>query len=166
MIYLITVHDKLKRVAHIDEAADLKTDVWKSILQVTTHKTILYPLKTFNTFHNTAIPNRVNIVFANRSKKSNKLPNVLINNNFKDIINTFQDKDDDLYIIGSTTDIVELFAKDADFIIDFTTQELGHTEQSIFDTINFANYTLLRKEEYPEYVIRYFVREKSNYIGN
>lgn len=166
MIYLITVHDKLKRVANIDTQTDLKTEVWKSILRVTTHKTILYPLKTFNTFHNVALPNRVNIVFANRNKKSAKLPNVLINNNFKDIINTFQDKEDDLYIIGSTTDIVELFAKDADFIIDFTTQELGHTEQSIFDTINFADYTLLRKEEYPRYVIRYFVREKTNFIGN
>ncbi|MCQ3907553.1 MAG: hypothetical protein MJ219_02125 [Mycoplasmoidaceae bacterium] len=113
-----------------------------------------------------ALPNRVNIVFANRNKKSNKLPNVLINNNIRDIITTFQNQDDDLYIIGSTTDIVEIFSKDADFIIDFTTEELGHTEQSIFDTINFADYKLLRKEEYPKYVIRYFVREKNNYIGN
>lgn len=165
MIYLVTVHDRKKRISHIDNEKDLKTNVWKSILKLTTHKSILYPLTTFNTFNNVAIPNRVNIVYAKKIEKDKKLPNVLVTNEYNKIIQAFKEATDDLFIIGTSRGIVETFAKDADFIIDYTTEELGFTMVSIFDTINFADYTLIKKRDYDHYTLRYFVREKSNFIG-
>lgn len=165
MIYLVTVHDRQKRLSTISTQHHLETHVWKSILDLTFHKSILYPVETFYAFKQQPLQNRVNIVFTQGSKRVRKMPNALINNNFKDIISSFSNKDEDLYVIGSTKEIVELFAKDADFIVDYSTEELGFINQSIFDTINFADYTLLKKQDYEFYTLRYFVREKTNFIG-
>ncbi len=165
MIYLVTVHDRKKRVSTISSQKDLETHVWKSILDLTFHKSILYPIETFNTFKQQPLSNRVNIVFSQSTKRARKMPNVLVNNNYKDIVSSFSGTDDDVYIIGSTKEIVERFAKDADFIVDYSTEELGYTNQSIFDTINFADYTLLKKQDYEHYTLRYFVREDTNFIG-
>lgn len=164
MIYLVTVHDRQKRLSNIDSQKQLQTKVWKSIVDLTLHKTILYPLETYNAFNKKALPNRVNIVFS-RLRKAHKIPNVLVNNNFKDIVSEFAEKSEDIYVIGSTKEVVERFSKDADYIIDYSTEELGHTNQSIFDTINFADYTLLKKTDYKDFTLRYFVREKTNFIG-
>lgn len=166
MIYLITAHDRQKRLARIDDPKQLKTKFWDSVCELTAHKTVLYSIETFDAFDKKALPNRVNIVYAKSNRQTRHLPNVLVNNNFKDIVETFGNKNEDIYIIGSTQDIVETFSKDADYIIDYSTDEIGHTLQSIFDSINFADYTLLKKKEYPEFDIRYFVREKTNFIGN
>lgn len=165
MIYLVTVHDRQKRLSNIDNHKALTTHVWKSILELTFHKSVLYPLETFKIFKGKPLDNRVNIVFAPGNSKTRKIPNVLINNNFKDMVASFAGKDDDIYVIGSNRNIVEMFAKDADFIIDYSTEELGHTTQGIFDTINFADYTLIKKHDYEHYTLRYFVREATNFIG-
>lgn len=165
MIYLITTHDRTKRLAFINSPKDLKTNIWEAIFKLTTHKTVMYPLSTFVAFQNASLPNRVNMVYAQSNKRTQTLPNVLVNNNFKDIVQTFKGSNEDLYIICTTQFIIERFAKVADFIIDFTTEELDSTQYNIFDTINFADYILLKKEDWANYVIRYFVREETNFIG-
>lgn len=165
MIYLITVHDRKKRLSNVDNPEQIKTHVWKSINKLTIHKTVLYPIETFNAFQNKALENRVNIVFSYRNKKLERLSNVLTNNNIKDIVSTFGEKDEDIYVLGTSRTIVERFAKYSDYIIDYTTEELGYTVQSIFDSINFADYNLLKKMEFQHFDIRYFVREKTNFIG-
>lgn len=165
MIYLITVHDRKKRLSNIDSKKQLSTNFWKSVLKLTEHKTILYPIELFNAFDKKQIPNRVNILFSYFNKKVKDVKNILINNNFKDIIMTFGEKSEDLYVIGATRVLVERFSKDADYIIDYTSEEMGFTNQIIFDSINFADYTLLNKKECEHFDIRYFVREKTNFIG-
>lgn len=164
MIYLVTVHDRQKRLSNIDTPRQLATNVWKSIFNLTSHKTVLYPLATFNAFDKKALPNRVNIVFCDY-RRVQKIQSVLVNNNIKDIVDDFGGKSEDIYVLGSTRDIVERFAKDADYIVDYSTEELGHTSISIFDTINFADYTLLKKTDFKDFTLRYFVREKTNFIG-
>ncbi|MCQ2956469.1 MAG: dihydrofolate reductase [Mycoplasmoidaceae bacterium] len=133
--------------------------------KLTNHKTTLYPLETFTAFNDRPLPNRVNIVFTRNIRKAKKMPNALITHDKKDLVSTFGGKNEDLYIIGSTRYIIELFAKDVDYIIDFTTEEMGFTVQSIFDSINFADYDLLKKQDCDGYVTRYFVRAKQNFIG-
>lgn len=165
MIYLITTHNKRKNLSYISSQNHLHTHLWKAISELTVHKTVLYPTSTFTAFKNKALPNRVNMVFAESNRKTQKLPNVLVNNNYKDIINTFQNKSEDLYIIGTTQYIIERFAKDIDFIVDYTTEEIEATKVNIFDTINFADFILLKKEDHSHFVIRYFVREQTNFIG-
>ncbi|MCQ3908400.1 MAG: dihydrofolate reductase [Mycoplasmoidaceae bacterium] len=134
-------------------------------MTLTEHKTIIYPVETFLVFDRKPLTNRVNIVFSYYNKKVKDINNVVVNNNYKDIIATFAGKNEDLYIIGSTREMVERFAKNVDFIIDYTTEELGFTTQSIFDSINFADFTLLKKEEHEYFDIRYFIREETNFIG-
>ena len=164
MIYLITVHDRKKRLSNIDKSSQLKTQVWKSINVLTSHKTLLYPLETFNAFDKKPLPNRVNIVFCSFHKVG-KQSKVLTTKNIKEIVNTFAGKNEDIYVLGSTRQIVEQFAKCVDYIIDYSTEELGYTAQCIFDTINFADYTLIKKTDEKYYTLRYFVREQNNRIG-
>ncbi|MCQ3915670.1 MAG: dihydrofolate reductase [Mycoplasmoidaceae bacterium] len=134
-------------------------------MNLTAHKTVIYPVETFLVFNKVPLPNRVNIVYSYYNKKVKDINNVVVNNNYKDIVSSFGGKNEDLYIIGSTRDIIERFAKDVDFIIDYSTEEMGYTTASIFDSINFADFTLLKKQELEHYDIRYFVREKTNFIG-
>lgn len=165
MIYLVTFHDRKKRLSNLDHEAQLKTNCWKSILKLTEHKTVIYPVETFLVFDRKPLPNRVNIVYSYYNKKVKDINNVLVNNNFKDIVTSFAGKNEDLYIIGSTKEIIERFSKNVDYIIDYSTEEMGYTSASIFDSINFADFTLLKKQELEHYDIRYFVREKTNFIG-
>lgn len=165
MIYLVTFHDRKKRLANLNTNAQLTTKCWKSILNLTAHKTVIYPLETFLFFDKKPLPNRVNIVYSYYNRKVKDINNVVVNNNYKDIVSTFAEKSEDLYVIGATREIIERFAKDADYIIDYSTEEMGYTNASIFDSINFADFTLLKKQEMQYYDIRYFVREKTNFIG-
>lgn len=165
MIYLVTAHDRQKRISHIDQPEYMHTYFWKSVLNLTMHKTVMYGMDTFNALNRQPLVNRVNICFARQSKKVRSIPNVLFNNNIREIIATFSGNRDDIYVIGSTRTIIEMFAKDADYIIDYSTEELGHTSQIIFDSINFADYNLLKKQTSVNFDIRYFVREKTNFIG-
>lgn len=165
MIYLITAHDREKMISEINKPECLKTVFWDSVLTLTKNKTVLYTEDTFNALHHTPIEDRINICFAKQNRKNKTLPNILINNNFKDIVSSFSGKSEDIYVIGSTRRFIEMFAKDADYIIDYTTEELKSTEFIIFDSINFADYNLLKKQVREKYDIRYFVREKSNFIG-
>ncbi|MBQ0045415.1 MAG: dihydrofolate reductase [Mycoplasma sp.] len=165
MIYLVTVHDRNKKLSNLHTEKDLKSFCWKSILELTVHKTVLYSSDSFNAFKNKALPNRVNIVFSKKTKGAQKITNVLVNNNYKDLVETFGGTKQDIYVLGLNHFLVERFAKDADFIIDYSTEEISRTTQGIFDTINFADYTLLKKQEHTHFDIRYFVREKTNYIG-
>lgn len=165
MIYLITAHDRQKRISHIDQPEYMHTYFWKSVLNLTLHKTVMFTNETFNALNQQPLVNRVNICFARQSKKTHTIPNILFNNNFREIVSTFSGNRDDIYVIGSTKFIIEKFAKDADYIIDYTTEELDHTSQIIFDSINFADYNLLKKHTGEHFDIRYFVREKTNFIG-
>lgn len=165
MIYLVTVHDRQKRLSNMHTEADFKSQCWKSILELTAHKTVLYSAESFNALKSKPLPNRVNIVFAHKTRGANALKNVLVENNFKELVSTFGGKAQDIYVLGINKFLVERFAKDADFIIDYSTEEISGTTQGIFDTINFADYTLLKKQEHKYFDIRYFVREKTNYIG-
>lgn len=165
MIYLITMHDSKKRLTTLDNPEQLKAKAWKAIAKLTNHKTTLYPLETFSAFNGKPLPNRVNIVFTKNVRKAKKMSNALITHDKKDLVSTFANKNEDLYIIGSTRYIVELFAKDVDYIIDYTTEEMGFTVQSIFDSINFADFDLLKKQECDGYTTRYFVKTKQNFIG-
>ena len=59
---------------------------------------------------------------------------------------------------------MDLYNKDFLTLLDYSTEEMGYTTASIFDSINFADFTLLKKQELEHYDIRYFVREKTNFI--
>lgn len=165
MIYLITVHNRKKMISNLDIPEQLNCHVWKTIMTLTKHKTILYGIPTFNALEHTALPNRVNILFARSTSETRKLKNVLVNNHIKELIQPFAETNDDLYVIGSNKQIIETFAKHVDFIIDFTTEEIKSTTSNIFDSINFADFNLLKRCEETHYDTRYFVREKTNFIG-
>ena len=165
MIYLVTVHNSLKMLAILNDPAQLKTKFWESVEKLTLHKTVLYSPDVYRALSATPMKNRVNIMFSPSNDKTHKIPNILMNNNVKDIIASFKNSKDDIYVLCTNKNIMEYFAKDADFIIDYTTSELECTDISIFDTINFADYTLLKTREFENFVIRYFVRENTNFIG-
>ncbi|MCQ2748210.1 MAG: hypothetical protein MJ223_03070 [Mycoplasmoidaceae bacterium] len=166
MIYLVTAHNKLKQISTLNQTKHLKSDFWESVLELTKYKTVLLSTDIFKLLNETAIPNRTNVLFRSHNKQSKPIPNVIENGNVKEIISTFKNSKDDLYILCTDKTILEYFIKAGDFLIDYTTDELEPTDVSIFDAINFADYSLLTLREYDKLIIRYFVREQANYIGN
>jgi len=158
MIYLICAQDSKKRIAEVSKEEDLKSSFWEYVLELTKHKNFLYPYSFYSRLTKQVLPNRVNVIFASEKKK--RMPNITnaINcNNIKQILTSYKNNNDDVFILGSKT-LIEMFAVHADFLVICTTDELGYVQQYMQDTINFADYNLLVSQENNNFKIQHFVR--------
>lgn len=167
MIYLICAKDSKQRVAEINDKDTYKTNLfYKYFVENFEHKNILYPLDFYTSIIKEIIPNRVNVIYADKSIKT--LPNIvngIVSNNIREIIKAYRNEIDDVYIFATSKWIIEEFHQYADYIIVFSCDEIGYTLQYLSDILDFSNYDLLRNENVPgkKYRIEYFVN--NNKVG-
>jgi len=166
MIYLICAQDSKKRIAEVDSKADAKTKFYDYVMSITNHRNVLYPYEFYLDVTKAILPNRVNVIFNVTRKRKIAVVNAIVVNSVKEILSTYSNNVDDVYIIASTRQMVDYFGNHADYLIIYETEDLGHTVQSINDTINFANYNLLKTEIYENHKIHYLVVNPDNYLGN
>jgi len=167
MIYLICAQDSKRRIVELDSSSDTKTAFYKWFMDITNHKNVMYPYEFYRSVSKAILPNRVNVVFT-KERKKHRVPivNAIVVNNVKEILSTYTNNVDDIYILASTKDIIDYFGNHADYLMVYETDTLGHTVQDITESINFANYNLLKTEHFTHHKISYFVVNPNNYLGN
>jgi len=167
MIYLICAQDSKRRIVELDSSSDTKTSFYKWAMDITAHKNVMYPYEFYRSVSKAILPNRVNVVFTKeRRKRRVPIINAIIANNVKDIISTYSNNVDDVYILATTKEMIDYFGNRADYLIIYETDTIGHTVHDITESINFANYNLLKKETFTNHKITYFVVSPDNYLGN
>jgi len=158
MIYLICAQDSKTRIAEVSKESELKSHFWEYVLSLTEHKNFLYSYSFYTKLVKQPLPNRVNVVFSFEKKnKMTFITNAIMCNSFKQILSSYKDKRDDVYILANRT-LMEAFAGYADFLIVYQTNELTCGQQLLPDTINFADYNLLSQQEKSDFKISHFVR--------
>jgi len=166
MIYLICAKDNKQRIVELDDKDNFKENLfYKYIVESFEHKNILYPLEFYNGIIKQILPNRVNIIYTHESTK--KLPNVvngIVLNDYKEIVRSYKNDIDDVYIFATNKWIIEEFHKLADYIIVFVSDSIGYTMQFLPDYLNFSDYDLIRSENptNKDFRIEYYVSNKKD----
>lgn len=164
MIYLICPITKENELAEIGKPKALESDFWKYALEITNHKNVIYSLDFYKKAIKQILPNRVNVIFTKENRK--KIPpimNGIIESRITQILNSYKNKVDDVYIYADKY-LIDIFYRYADFVVVYQTEQLTTTYQSVFECINFAYFDLLKKEIIKGNKIEYYVQVK-NTIG-
>ncbi len=162
MIYLICAQNKEKELVEIAKPKILETKLWNYFLEITNHRNVLYSYDFYKSAIKQVLPNRVNIIFTEHNKKSiPPIMNAIVENKTQLVTSIYQDKVDDIYIIGDKN-LVDIFYKVADFLIVYTTDELPSCDQSIFDAINFSHYSILKKGQTNDHTVEFYVKVKTS----
>lgn len=165
MIYLVCAQDSKKRIVELKDKDYVHNDFFRFYEESTYHKNILYPLEFYN-LSKQIFPNRVNVVFSKEHKRNLiKIPNGIVMSNTKEIVNTYHNKIDDLFILASHEWIINEFQKFADFLIIYTSDTIGFTHQQIVEDINFADFNLIKTINKKNCTIYYFARTAENFLG-
>jgi len=115
----------------------------KRFKELTTGNTIVMGRKTYESFPNGPLPNRVNIVISRDKDYQVQSPAILINH--KDQLEKFVKPGDKVMIIGGST-IFELFKDDVDtlYVTRIDHDFHGDTKMAALD---YSNFTLVEKKE-------------------
>lgn len=162
MIYLICAQNKDKELLDISRPKTVDTHFWQYVLKITNHRNVLYSYDFYKKSIKQILPNRVNVIYTIEDRKSiPPIMNAIIETRVNQIVSLYGNKGDDIYIIGDRQ-LIDLFARKSDFLIVYSTNEVVSDDISIFDSINFGDYSILKKEQIDEHQVEFYVKVKNS----